>query len=202
MENIIDPEKTALVLIDLQKDIVERYDPEKRVVKKAAQMVQGARGAGIPVIFVKVVRRYDYADVVNLVTDIVLRGESPPAREVVWLREGTEGAELDEDLKPAPEDYIVVKRRVSAFYNTPLETYLRTLGVDTLLVGGIATNWGVESTVRDARDRDLNTIVLSDCCAGMTQEAHDYPLRNIFPTTSRVMTSEEALALIVKGRQR
>lgn len=204
MENRIDSKKTALVLIDMQNDIckvgdVAKVIAERRVLQNAARMVDECHKAGIPVFFVGVNRRHDMADVVNTVTDLVLQGKMKPPKEQRVLLEGSQGAQFVEELKLGPNDYIIIKRRRNAFYQTTLELYLRALGIDTLMIGGVATNWGVEGTARDAWDRDYNVIILSDCCASFSHEVHEWALANVFPRLGRVMTSQQAIELRARG---
>jgi nicotinamidase-related amidase len=92
----------------------------------------------------------------------------------------------------APADYTVEKVAYSAFYQTRLEYILRALDIDTLIVGGIVTNGGVASTVRDAHLRNIHTVLLSDGCAAFKQEVHDATLISLGSITP-VMTCGEAL---------
>jgi nicotinamidase-related amidase len=106
---------------------------------------------------------------------------------------GSFGHDLVDALSPA--DYTVEKVAYSALYQTRLEYILRSLDIDTLIVGGIVTNGGVASTVRDAHLRNIHTIVLSDGCAAFRQEVHDATLISLGSVTE-VMTcaqAEEAL---------
>lgn len=95
----------------------------------------------------------------------------------------------------APADFTVEKVAYSAFYQTRLEYILRAMKIDTLIIGGIVTNGGVASTVRDAHLRDIHTILLSDGCAAFKQEVHEATLTSLGSVT-RVMTCAEATAMI------
>lgn len=103
---------------------------------------------------------------------------------------GAFGHTLVDELAPA--DYVVEKVAYSAFYQTRLEYILRALDIDTLIVGGIVTNGGVASTVRDAHLRNIHTILLSDGCAAFKQDVHDATLVSLGSVTD-VMTCEQAL---------
>ena len=98
------------------------------------------------------------------------------------------------ELKPEDCDFVVIKRRTNAFVGTDLELYLRTLGVKTLLMGGISTEMGVEDTARYARNLDFNVVILKDCCATMDQAVQDWAVEHIFPMIGRSMTSEEVMS--------
>jgi nicotinamidase-related amidase len=106
---------------------------------------------------------------------------------------GSFGHALTETLTPA--DYTVEKVTYSAFYQTRLEYILRALKIDTLIIGGIVTNGGVASTVRDAHLRDIHTILLSDGCAAFNADVHDATLISLGSVT-QIATCEQAIALI------
>jgi ureidoacrylate peracid hydrolase len=103
---------------------------------------------------------------------------------------GAWGHALVDALQPA--DLSVEKIAYSAFYQTRLEWLLRKCGIDKLIVGGIVTNGGVASTVRDAHVRDLETVVLSDGCAAFSPEVHDTAIAALAPV-SRIATVAEAM---------
>lgn len=106
---------------------------------------------------------------------------------------GAFGHDLVATLKPA--DYTIEKVAYSAFYQTRLEYILRALGIDRLIVGGIVTNGGVASTLRDAHLRDIDTIMLSDGCAAFSDAVHDATLISLASVTHQ-MTCAQATALL------
>lgn len=93
----------------------------------------------------------------------------------------------------APADFTVEKVAYSAFYQTRLEYIMRALGLERLIVGGIVTNGGVASTLRDAHLRDIDTVMLTDGCAAFRDDVHDATLVSL-GTVTHQMTCEEALA--------
>ncbi|MGD1886799.1 MAG: cysteine hydrolase family protein [Cohaesibacteraceae bacterium] len=109
---------------------------------------------------------------------------------------GAWGHTLVDALTPA--DYVVEKVAYSAFYQTRLEYIMRAAGIETLIIGGIVTNGGVASTVRDAHLRNIDTILLSDGCAAFSSEVHDATLVSL-GTVTNVMSCADALALIGRG---
>jgi len=106
---------------------------------------------------------------------------------------GSFGNALVDTLQPP--DFVVEKVAYSAFWQTRLEFILRKMGIDTLIVGGIVTNGGVASTIRDAHLRDLHTILLTDGCAAFTQAAHDATLASLATVTEQRSVAE-AIALL------
>ena len=192
MENTLDPTKSALVLVDLQKDTVPRFTKDQGFLTNVVRILEYIRSAGIPVFLVQTRRHPDYGDEPSTITDAALQG-APTHKSMGILVEGAPGTDFVDELNSQPSDYVIDKRRGNAFFASPLDVYLRKLGVDTVLIGGISTHQGVESTVRDGRDRDYNMVVLSDCCAANSEEAHQYAIGNIFPRLARVMHADEAI---------
>ena len=204
METKIDIKKTALLIIDMQNDLIKakeepfngvtKMSESKKAISNTARVIAAARQVAMPVIFCGHVCRKDGADIVPTITDEMLQGLAPPPRE--RMVEGTSGADFVDELKPQPGDYVVSKRRGNAFYNTELELLLRSRGVDTLICCGAVTNGCVLATVIGARERDFHTIILSDCCVAMTKAVHDWPMENIFPRSGRVRTSDEMVTVL------
>ena len=197
----IDPEETALLLIDMQNDFLHekgkaavlgvwKFAKEAETIPNTRKMIEIARKNDIPVIYVKFVFRPDYADIMGL-AQLSLCTLGKFIKEGEICKEGTWGAEYVDELKPEAGDYIVVKRRMGAFYNTDLETLLRGLGRRTLIICGVVTNFCVEATVRGAVDRDFDAIVLEDCTASESKEMQEFPMKAIFPMIGSVATSEE-----------
>ena len=106
---------------------------------------------------------------------------------------GSFGHGLVETLPPA--DFVIEKVAYSAFYQTRLEYLMRAAGIDQLIVGGIVTNGGVASTLRDAHLRNIETVMLTDGCAAFRQDVHDATLLSL-GTVTHQMTCADALALI------
>lgn len=209
LDSALVPEKTAIVLIDLQNDIIRNEQGpfyaaiaqqvrEKRLVENVVRLVEGARDAGALIFFITVVRRGDYADVVNQLTELVAAGKGVPAKQQISLIAGTPGARLVDELQPRPEDYVLVKKRRNAFHGTELDLHLRSRGITTLVVGGVATDLGVENTVRDAWDRDYNVVVVDDICVAVPPAAHDYAVSSVFPRMARIMSTDRVLQELAK----
>ena len=198
MENTLDPKKTGLVLVDLQKDTVPRFAKSPDFLTNVVRILDYARSVGMPVFLVQTRRHPGYVDETNVITEQTLKG-APTHKSQGILIDSAPGTDFVDELGRQPSDFVIDKRRGNAFLATNLEMYLHHLQVDTVLVGGIATNAGVENTVRDGKDRDFNMVVLSDCCSGKDDEAHDYCIRKVFPRVARVMTADEAIEKLKKG---
>jgi len=204
LETKINIKKTALLVIDMQNDIlkgeeepfsqVTRMVERKGVITNTAKVLEIARKAGMPVIFTNHIHRRDNADSIPTITDMSLQEPPPPPRE--RLIEGIPGAQVVDELKPLSGEHVIWKRRSNAFYNSDLELMLRCRGVDTVILVGAVTDGCIANTARGARERDLHVIVLSDCCACRAQEDDDYFMDKVFPKAGRVRTADEMVSVI------
>ena len=199
-ETKIDPAKTALLVIDMQKHFLDGKQDffkglyqqviENNVIEKTLNVLDQARKARLPVLHIITGHRADRSDVVPTITDMDVAGRLP------LLAENTPAGEIVDELKPFPDEAVVFKRRHGAFYQTDLELLLRTRSADTLLFAGVLTDACVATTVSEARMRDYHVIVISDCCASSTHERHAYFIENMFPRHGRVRTSTEIIAAL------
>ena len=183
----LDFRRTALVLIDLQKGIVHRpstFRPGPEVVAKAARLVDRFREAGALVVLVHVTFSADGKDALRPPVDEPMPGGERPAD---W-------AQLVPEIGPRPGDLVIAKHQWGAFYGTELDLQLRRRGTDTIVLGGIATNFGVESTARDAYELGYNQIFVEDAMTSLSEEAHLFPVRHIFPRLGLVRSTDEVLA--------
>ena len=187
----IDPRKTALVLIDLQQGVVSRpFAPRSgaEVVQNASRLAAKFRALGATVVLVRVTFQQDSRDRLNAPADAPMQFNTsalPPN----W-------AELAPEIGPQPGDLIITKRQWGAFYGTELDLQLRRREVRTIVLGGIATNFGVESTARDAYERGYAQIFVEDAMASMTAEAHEFVVKNIFPRIGQVRSTDEVLSAL------
>ncbi len=195
----MDPTTTALLTIDLQNDFLHPEGAYGRAgqtapaiaalparIKPLRDALRAAGGLYISAQFTLVPGPHGplIAPHLKALRPFLGEGDFAP---------GSFGHALVDALQPA--DFTVEKVAYSAFFQTRLEFILRKMGVETLIVGGIVTNGGVASTLRDAHLRDLHTIMLSDGCAAFRPEVHEATLTSL-ATVTRQMTCAEAMALI------
>jgi biuret amidohydrolase len=188
--------KTALLLIDLQKEVLDpkgtlNEDLPKflpRLLEATRELVSWARQRQLPVIWVRMAFRPGYVDASRSI-----RG-SPMARTGLLL-EGSWGAEIVDDVGRQDSDIVITKKRTSAFFRTDLDFVLRGLAVDRLVIGGTSTHWAVESTVRDAEALDYEVVVASDATGSRQAEFHESSLRCISRRFGKVMPAREAMEL-------
>jgi nicotinamidase-related amidase len=188
-DGTIERDKTAVLCMDYQNDIVGVYpdDRQRDLLQKASQMLAAARRVHIPVMYVVVRFREGYPEVSprnKLFQNIKSAGR---------LREGTPGAEIHRDVAPQSGEVLVTKRRVGAFSTTDMETVLKARSITHLVLMGIATSGVVLSTVRWAADADYEITVLADCCADPDDEVHRVLTQKVFPRQATVMTAAEFL---------
>lgn len=157
------------------------------------RIIAAARAARVPVIYTTPVSREDGADIVLLPTDLSAETGVPSLTNAV---EGTEGAGFPDEVAPQPQDYVFLKRRPSAFYGTGVAELLHMLRRDTILIGGGATNRGVETSVREAFNFDLTTVVVRECCWGGDAAAHAYSLDTAMKMYARVRRLDQAVAML------
>lgn len=178
----VDFQKTALVLIDLQKGIVSMAGGQA-VVSNAVRLVQLFRQKGGFLCFVNVAF-HDGRDRLNPPTDNPAAAPAKPAAD--W-------AEFVPELGVRPDDYVVTKRQWGAFFGTDLDLQLRRRGIDTIVLGGISTNIGVETTAREAFQYGYGQIFITDAMKATTPQEHDATCSTIFPRIGKVRTTAQFL---------
>jgi nicotinamidase-related amidase len=200
--------KVAILVMDCQNDIVHeegkfggaltggampRTIKEKNVFGHIKNLMEAGRAAQVPIIHVRHVYRSDYADLPGNVRVF------QAIKQAQALKEGTWGAEIHADLKPAPSDWVITKTRVSSFYASPLEGILQAQGITHLVLTGIATDGVVEGTARDGADRGYTILIPDDCCAGTTEEAHRVILGGILAALTTVCKADEVIQALPRN---
>jgi len=184
--------RPAVIIVDMLEDTCAEgaglaITPHARAILPTIRtLLDDARRRGLPVVL---------ACDSFLEKDFIFRGRMGPHS----IR-GTPGAEVVGDLAPKPTDVVLPKRRFSAFFKTDLDQTLRTLGCDTIAVGGISTNVCVLSTVLDGLSHDFEVVWLTDCCAAHKRDVHEgtlalfhgFPLEPLL----RLQTSAEFLGAL------
>jgi nicotinamidase-related amidase len=186
----------ALLVLDLINEIVHPagkyashgYAQQVRnrgVLERTATAVERARRSGIPVVYVVVGFSPSYSE---WPAESPVFAEARPGEKLVT---GTWGTEIHEAVRPVDGEAIILKRRVSPFFGTELSLLLRSRGIDTLRLSGVATDLVVLSAARDAHDRDYRVEVLADATASMTAALHDSALA-LAARTATVTTVDTA----------
>lgn len=187
MSNIvIDKSKTALVVIDLQKGIVGRQtDPYASgiVVKNAAALAEAFRKSAMPVFLVRVTPSSDRKDALRPIADAAMPVQTRPPD---W-------AEIVPEMGPKPGDFVITKRQWGAFYGTELDLEFRRRGITTMVLCGISTNIGVESTARFAYEYGYHQIFAEDAMSAMSAQEHMVTVTKVFPRIGIVRKTQEIL---------
>ncbi|PTB22707.1 hydrolase [Trinickia symbiotica] len=181
----LDP-KTALVVIDLQNGILSypTVHPVSGVVANAASLADAFRRHRLPVVLVNVAGGAP--------------GRAEQSRKLSDLP--ADWTELAAELNRQPDDYTVTKCTWGAFTNTNLDDYLRTRGVTQIVLCGVSTSIGVESTARFAYELGYNVTLATDAMTDTNADAHANSVTRIFPRLGETGTTSEVLALLKKSR--
>lgn len=184
----LNPEKTALVLIDLQHGVTGMPTApytSAQVLEKSSALAESFRGKGAPVVYVHV----NFADFLQLPVDASLRDPNaapPPAN----------ASEIVPEAGMQEGDLLITKRHWGAFAGTELEAELKKRGVDTVVLGGIATNIGVESTARQGTGLGFAFVIVEDACTTFGAEWQKFAFENIFPRLGKVRKTDEVIAAL------
>jgi nicotinamidase-related amidase len=185
----LNPKSAALVLIDLQKGIVARpLSPHgaAEVVDKGARLGVSLKRAGGVVAPVHVAYSADGADRLRQPVDESFSMAAPPPD---W-------SDFVPEIAALPADFVIVKRQWGAFHGTELDLQLRRRGIDTIILGGVATNYGVEQTAREAWQLGYAVVVVEDASSSMGEDLHKFSIEKILPRIARVRSTAEVLAAI------
>lgn len=190
----LDPAATALVVIDLQKGILVRATeprPSSAVLANAVRLADAVRSRGGFVVLVRVAFSPDFRDALRPVADdpTWTRTSPPPA----------DFADLAPELGPGAGDHVVTKRQWGAFHGTDLDLQLRRRGIGTIVLCGISTSIGVESTARAAYEHGYQLVFVEDAMATMSAAEHEHSVTRIFPRIGRVRSTAETIAALSRG---
>ncbi|HXP92798.1 MAG TPA: cysteine hydrolase [Candidatus Binatia bacterium] len=195
LQQILEPSKTAVIVVDVQNDFCEpngavgkrgfSVEACAEMIPHLERLLDGAHAYGASVIFIQTIHtRWTDSD--------TWLYRSDERERLDTCREGSWGAEFFR-VAPVANDPIVVKHRYSAFLNTRLESILNTLRIETLVITGVATNVCVESTARDGFQRDYNIVFVDDCSATYDRALHDATLKNMRNHFGTVAKADDVL---------
>jgi nicotinamidase-related amidase len=173
---------TALIVIDLQKGIagIPTVHSMEEIISRASRLASAFRARGLPVVLV------------NVSGQAPGRTDAGPRK----LSFPPDWTEFVPDLEQHPDDHIVTKQRVGAFHGTDLDSYLREHGVTQVVLAGVVTSFGVESTARGAYDLGYNVTVVVDAMTDRDADTHRHCLEKIFPRIAETGTTEDVLKLL------
>lgn len=204
-----DISSSALIVVDMQNDFVSeggyfdrmaKEHPEAGIdseflastVPNIRRLLEAFRGERRPVVYIKHVLESDYLDACFPYWRMP-QDPGPVASE--FIVEGTWGAKITDELKPAPGERIVVKKGFNGFHRTPLEAILRNMGVTTCVMTGVTTCVCVSSTTRGGVERNFRMIFVSDCTAEIHREWHQAELATMNWVFADVMDSDQVFEM-------
>ena len=178
--------RPALVVIDLQKGItaVPAVHPIDDIIKRSARLAAAFRRYGLPVVLVNVT------------------GGAPGRTEISRpaFPRPPDWADIVEDLGQQPDDLLVTKQTWGAFHGTSLDTLLRDRGVTQIVLTGVSTSAGVESTARSAHEHGYHVALVTDAMTDRDGDAHQNSVQRIFPKLGETATTDDVLTLLDKTR--
>jgi nicotinamidase-related amidase len=182
----LDP-RSALIVIDLQKGIVQAptVHPAVEIVERSAALADAFRKHGLPVVLV------------NVTAGAPGRTDTSRPPGIVA---SSDWADLVDELSAQPGDLLITKQRRSAFHDTGLDVNLHGLGVTQVVLTGISTASGVESTARSAYDHGYHVVLATDAMTDTDPDAHANSIERIFPKLGETATTAEILDMLAVTR--
>jgi len=188
----IDAKRTALLLLDVQKDLVDITPglKQNRIMENMAGVLKTARRCKASVIHITASVRADFLD---LPRDNPLWDGLRKKRQLVI---GTKGAAIDARVAPLKTELVLNKTCVDPFLTTNLDQALQNADINTIIIVGLWTNYVVEATARHASDMGYRMFLVRDACASNTIENHEFTIKNILPTLCYVVGAKELQAAL------
>ncbi len=191
LKNNLNPKKTALVIIDLQNGTVLNRTPSPhsttQVVENAVKLTEAFTEKGAFIVFVRISSQ-DGKDLLRPITDL------DQAAHRHSLQEGWDS--IIPELARFENAHLITKRQLGAFFGTELDLQLRRRGIDTIVLCGISTSVGVDTTAREAYQYGYNQVFAEDAMTDSVQEGHEYVCTHIFPRFGRIRSTEEILHML------
>jgi ureidoacrylate peracid hydrolase len=206
-------DRSALVIVDMQNDFVHpeggfarlaREHPEAKIdmpfligtIPYVKRLAESFRKAGRPVVYVAHVLKSDYSDVAFPYWRAT-KGSTSGNR--TFIVEGSWGAQIVDELKPEAGEHLVVKKGFGGFSNTPLDTILRNMGVNTCVVAGVTTCVCVSTTIRGGVEYNYRMIIVRDAVAEVHRDTHEAELKTMARIFADVKSTGEVIGMLALG---
>lgn len=181
LQQIVDSQHTVLVVWDVQNALVNRIFNKAEFVQNLKLFIGAARRTNIPIIYTKIAsvpRDYDSSARIYMLMKRL--GVDDPEKLPPYMEPGSPESEIYREVSPRDSDVILDgKFTASIFYGTIFEYMLRNRGINTILFTGIATEFGIDSSARDAYNRGFYSIIVEDCVSSLDKEMHVAALKSI-----------------------
>jgi len=196
LEEILDPRRTALLLWDMEYAIAPNAFNYKEIGANLKMLAGVARQAGVQV-FYSVQTPFDLAkeEAGVWVRIRMKRANVTDVAQLLKEKDDPHGREIVEELKPDPQDIVFRKRRPDGFIGTDFDLMLRSRGIGTIVIGGVATEGGVEGTARTGRNLGYDMVILKDGVGSRNRELHEIALKLMERTQFDVATADEIAAI-------
>jgi nicotinamidase-related amidase len=193
LKEIVNPEHTALVLWDCQNGLVDHIFNKEDYLGNLKTLLAAARRQKIPAIYTKITPLpAGYQSGWGIYQAMKRFGVEDPAKIPVFMKQGSPEAEITPALAPAEGEVVLNKHTANIFFGTNFEQLMRFRGVETILFAGIATEYGIEHSAREAAIRGFYTVIISDCVSSSDKTAHEMALK-IMPRMCLVLPSKDIM---------
>ena len=201
LAEIVDPGRTALLFWDMENAIAPNAFNYKEIVANLKSLKAAARQAGVPVIYSQQVQfDLEREEAGPWVRIRMKRAKVTDLAQLLKQKPDPHGKDIVDELRPDPQDVVFQKRRPDGFIGTDFDSVLRSKSIRTIVIGGVATEGGVEGTARTGRNLGYDIVVLRDCVGSRSRELHELALRLIEGTFFDVATSGEVMEIWRQGK--
>src|SRR5499426_467948 len=195
------PRRTALLIYDMQVGIIGQIQNGRELVARVKQLLEAARAAGLRVFFMRHMSLPKEASgVFQLRMAMVWQGKSAVADVNPWFLRDSAGFQLVPELEPLPSEVIFDKITMSAFEGTPLDIALRDCGINSFIIAGVATEIGIEPTVRHGADLGYIPIVVADACGTGHADAGERAMASIRFMGDAIITDTQSICALLRQR--
>jgi nicotinamidase-related amidase len=207
LEKNLSAARTGLVMFDTLNGYLHPDNPDKvkflaerNILPNMQRLLAGARKVGMTTFYPSGAHAPDGSDSVARLTDTDMDLKPKVAGDKPFFprfHKGSKDSEIAAEVAPIAGDVVVPKHRWNSFFQTDLDLHFRVRGIETMIIAGGSTDVGIASTVYAARDMDYGIVVIRDCCYSARGNNNDFFMDRVFPRMGRVMTVDQAVALMV-----
>ncbi len=203
LEEMIAPGRTALLIWDMEYAIAPNAFNFTAIAANLKMLADSARKAGVPVFYsVQTAFDLEKEESPTWIRIRMKRAKAADLSQLLKEKEDPHGREIVEELRPRKEDIVFQKRRPDGFIGTDFDLLLRSRGIGAVLIGGVATEGGVEGTARTGRNLGYDMIVLRDCVGSRSRELHEMALNLMEKTHFDLATASEVSEIWQRRKSR